>query len=283
MAPELGAPLKSGRPDVRLANLVIELKHPSEDIGVRRDQLFEYMKDLFEEYGRMVEVYGLLTNGASAELYEYAGAEPILLGSGVMPNVARHALSRLCSQRISVKRAEDLAKLLGLSHSMLRVLYEVLGYYSKNEAVGRAATVLNYFKTWKVPHALTVNISKEEWKAVGSLAQDAGIAVRSGNQRRSPFFSIETYLYLLVRLLALSKLGVPLSNISNIRGLRQEVENRRKFFPPSPFEWFFEAVDDSALPDELRQSLRSELDLLLKVASKVDATALTVDVFRELY
>ncbi|MDW8082672.1 MAG: hypothetical protein RMI56_02620 [Sulfolobales archaeon] len=115
LAPALDKYLKSGKPDIILSNLIIEVKRPGEDIGVGRKQLFNYMKELFEKLGGKVKVYGLLTNGKKAELYEYDGVKPKERYSGGMPEVSRRALNEFCSQgRIPIVEAEDLIRLFSL-------------------------------------------------------------------------------------------------------------------------------------------------------------------------
>lgn len=115
LIPALDETIRTGRPDIRISNLVIEVEPPAANLEVGREQLMQYMRELYEEAGKRVKVYGLVTNGSIAELWEYDKNDPKQIRSGSMPDVVRDAIERFCSQeKIPVINAEDLIRLVGV-------------------------------------------------------------------------------------------------------------------------------------------------------------------------
>ncbi|MEM3740532.1 MAG: N-6 DNA methylase [Candidatus Korarchaeum sp.] len=167
-----------------------------------------------------------------------------------------------------------------ISHGVIRSLYNVLKWYDRNRGSGCASQVVEYYGMWKGLHALTVNISKEAWDEVSKKAGDMGIQLQSEEDKWLLLFSLETYLHLLIRTLALSKLGRSQQNLDDLEG---EIRSMGGVFAPSLFEWIFLAHRDSVLPPDLRRDLQGNLGLLLGVVYELNTTMLTVDIFREIY
>ncbi|MEM1702998.1 MAG: N-6 DNA methylase [Zestosphaera sp.] len=173
-----------------------------------------------------------------------------------------------------------------ISHQVIKVLYEVLGWYQQNRGAGRAAVVLNYYSVWRSLHVLTVNISDEAWDDICGLAKSVGVDLSGGkeNQREENkwlfLFAVETYLHLFIRSVALSKLG---SAPQSLQDMWQKVNSARNIFAPSVFEWVFEAYSDQTLDPNVKGDFMQSIDLMLQVIYNLNISALTVDVFRELY
>jgi SAM-dependent methyltransferase len=83
-----------------------------------------------------------------------------------------------------------------------------------------------------------------------------------------------------MRAIALSKIG---ASISDHRGFKDEIMSRRSIFEPNDFEWFFEAVTDKYLDQNVRIQLQSNIDLLLMVLYNIDMFQVSFDMFREVY
>jgi len=169
---------------------------------------------------------------------------------------------------------------------VIKVLYEVLGWYQQNRGAGRAAVVLNYYSVWRSLHVLTVNISDEAWDDICGLAKSMGVDLsgKRENQREENkwlfLFAVETYLNLFIRSVALSKLG---SAPQSLQDMWQKVNSARNIFVPSVFEWVFEAYSDQALDPKVKNNFVQNVNLMLQVLYNLNISALTVDVFRELY
>ncbi|MEM3740531.1 MAG: hypothetical protein QXP84_07005 [Candidatus Korarchaeum sp.] len=119
LRPSLDEALKSGgRPDIRLSNLIIEVKAPGVNISEGQEQLLQYMSDLYRQLQGKTSVYGVITNGVKAELYKYDerlyeyGKERLYEGD--MAGVLRKALELFCMQKIPVLEAKDLIALFGV-------------------------------------------------------------------------------------------------------------------------------------------------------------------------
>jgi methylase of polypeptide subunit release factors len=281
------------RPDIRISNLIIEVKRPNAKLDAGREQLKQYMSEFYQQTVRSgIEVYGVVTNGTEAELWEYDGRNFKLLGQGDMPSVVRSALSRLCSSEIPVLETKDLVRLFGLSKAKagqvseqaseqaIVFLYKVMEWYSKNKGAGRAGVALNYYKMWGDLHSLTINISEEGWKSIEEFAQRLGLSVADSDERWLFLYAVETYLHLFMRALALSKLG---RLKESIEGFYDEISSLREVFAPSVFEWVLEACEDSSLPGDLRSGLSSSITTMLQVLYSLNTTTLTADAFRDLY
>ena len=124
--PILDDVIRGRRPDVVFANVVMELEAPpNSDAPVTRrkveNQLKQYMKKLAEDLLE-ASIWGLVTNGWRAELWELRKI-PIddevelrykKIMEGPMPDVVRHLLRILCSNRITIVRPEDLVAIFGV-------------------------------------------------------------------------------------------------------------------------------------------------------------------------
>ncbi|MEM1832459.1 MAG: N-6 DNA methylase, partial [Desulfurococcaceae archaeon] len=145
---------------------------------------------------------------------------------------------------------------------------------------GYSHLVRTYYDMWRSLHALSVNISDEGWKEIRETAKNMGIHLRSRDDDWAFLFSLETYMHLLVRALAASKLG---KSPQNLAQLENTVQSMRNVFTPSVFEWVFLAYKDPNLNSTLRKSLVQSVDFMLSVIYSLNVTTLTVDVFREIY
>jgi len=164
-----------------------------------------------------------------------------------------------------------------LSHSAIKEIYGALKWYHSNRGGGRAGVVLKYFEMWEQYHAIAVNFADIAWGALRELAKKIGVTASGGADDKLFLFSVETYLHFFARALALSKLGRPPQDLG---GFISAVTSNRNAFPPSIFEWVFEAASDPGLP--ARAQLVGSLDAVLAVLYNLNM-ALTTDVFRELY
>lgn len=116
LVPALDETFKRGRPDIRISNLVIEVEPPNSGLEKGREQLKEYMRELYESTGGKVDVYGVVTDGVKAELWirDYSGFRCEYCDDRSMANVLRKALNLFCSQKIPVVNVEDLVRLFGV-------------------------------------------------------------------------------------------------------------------------------------------------------------------------
>lgn len=113
-------------PDVVFANVVMELEAPpSNDKPVSRrkveEQLKKYMEKMAEPH-LSVTVWGLATNGWRAELWVLKKI-PLngdvemrieLVIDGPMPDVTRHLLRIICSEKIQIVSPKDLVVIFGV-------------------------------------------------------------------------------------------------------------------------------------------------------------------------
>ena len=163
----------------------------------------------------------------------------------------------------------------------IRALYRTLEWYSHNQGVGNAARILQYYDLWKDLHTLSVNISKEGWEALKKLAQqNLGIPITNREQQWRFLFAIETYLNILIRTIALSKLG---RTPSNLIDFKNKINNNRNIFSPSVFEWFFLAIQDAALDNDIKQNLENSITIILQTLQSINVATLSFDSFRVLY
>lgn len=114
LAPALDEALKRGRPDIRVSNLVIEVERPGAGLDIGRQQLTRYMSELYEKVRGKVKVYGLVTDGVSAEIWVLDSNGERQEKSGNLPDVASNLLSEFCSSKIPVTDPEDLIRLFGV-------------------------------------------------------------------------------------------------------------------------------------------------------------------------
>lgn len=115
LRPALDEKLKSGRPDIQISNIVIEVERPGGGLEVGRRQLEQYMRELYEKSWGRIKVHGLVTNGEEAELLVYDGKNFELKAKGNMPSVSRYLISLFCSQeKIPVTDPRDLVMLFGV-------------------------------------------------------------------------------------------------------------------------------------------------------------------------
>jgi len=117
LKPALEEKLGSGRADIQISNVIIELKRPGEKLEGGLEQLKRYMRELYEKsWGRIEKVYGLVTNGEEAELLvTYDGKNFDAMERGNMPNVSRRLITLFCSQaKIPVTDPRDLVMLFGV-------------------------------------------------------------------------------------------------------------------------------------------------------------------------
>jgi len=167
-----------------------------------------------------------------------------------------------------------------LSHNVIKALYQVLDWYNNNRSVSNSQRVLRFYSIWKELHALSINISKEGWDALENIAGILSIQLTNTERRWLFLYSIETYLNIFIRSIALSKLG---SAKQNINDFYKEINNRRGIFEPNVFEWIFDAVQDNNLDPNLRRQLIESLNTMLEVIYNLDLTHVTFDIFREIY
>jgi len=167
-----------------------------------------------------------------------------------------------------------------LSHLIVRSLYDALSHYSAYRGAGQAALVNSYYEMWRSLHSFSVNISSEGWEALRRVSTNMGLSLRGRNDEWRFLFAIETYLHLLIRLIALSKLGVAPSNLDK---MQQAINRLRGIFEHSVFEWVFIAASDTGLNPNVRESIKSSLNALVSIVYHIDFGGLTFDAFREVY
>lgn len=176
---------------------------------------------------------------------------------------------------------------LKLSHYVITSLYRTLSWYYSNRGAPLSPYILKLFDLWKSLHASFFNISNEGWQAIeglaGEIEESLGVRIGVGSRedRRWLFlYALETYLNIVIRAITLSKLGVAVADVGSFTA---NVTRRRNIFEPNVFEWFFDSLNDQSLPRELREGLRSSINTLLEVISKLNLLYVTTDVFREVY
>jgi len=165
-----------------------------------------------------------------------------------------------------------------ISRVIIQTLYNVIVWYNGNRGAGKAGIVLNYYNMWRDLHALTVNISDEGWNAIRALANNMGITLANRDNEWMFLFAIESYLHLFMRALALSKLG---RLQPNVKSFMNQIYSQRNIFEPSLFEWIFDACTDPSLP--MNNMLVQNINIMLQVLYNLNTTALTTDIFRDLY
>jgi len=166
-----------------------------------------------------------------------------------------------------------------LSHEVIRSLYNALAWYNRNRGAPSSPRILRLFTLWKSLHAVFINISEEGWRALRNMAENLNIHAR--NEEEWLFlYALETYLNIVMRAIALSKIG---ASISDHRGFMNEIMSRRSIFEPNVFEWIFEALTDKYLDQNVRIQLQSNIDLLLMVLYNIDMFQVSFDMFREVY
>lgn len=167
-----------------------------------------------------------------------------------------------------------------LSHMVVRSLYNVLDWYLTHRGAGEAPLILNYYEMWKSLHKFSVNVSPSGWQALRKIASNMNLNISGGDEGWAFLFSIETYLHMLIRIIALSKLGRSPSDLNTMQG---EISSLRNVFEQSIFEWVFEAASDQGLPANLRSDLNASLNTLIMVAYNLNLATVNFDAFREMY
>jgi|GEM_PF-1372889 type I restriction-modification system DNA methylase subunit len=166
-----------------------------------------------------------------------------------------------------------------LSHEVIKSLYNVLAWYNRNRGAPSSPRILRLFTLWKSLHAVFINISEEGWRALRNMAKNLNIYAR--NEEEWLFlYALETYLNIVMRAIALSKIG---ASISDHGVFMNEIMSRRGIFEPNVFEWIFEAFTDKYLDQNVRIRLQSNIDLLLMVLYNIDMFQVSFDMFREVY
>ena len=167
-----------------------------------------------------------------------------------------------------------------LASSVIKSLYNVLEWYSKNPGAGKAGIILQYYAMWKSLHTLSTNISKTSWNAINNMAETLGIYLHDDNDRWKFLYSIETYLNILMRAIALNKLG---RAASDHRDFRNKINSIRSIFSPNVFEWVFEALNDQSLDQKLKNDLLRSVNSLIQVVSALNVAIISFDAFRVMY
>ncbi|NPA99385.1 MAG: N-6 DNA methylase [Crenarchaeota archaeon] len=168
-----------------------------------------------------------------------------------------------------------------IARQTIKALYEVLEWYFNNPGAGKAQSIIQYYDLWRDLHTLSVNISSKGWEAFKKLAhQTLHVNLRTRDQQWRLLFAIETYLNILMRAMALNKLGRTPSNVSDFEN---KINSNRNLFPPSVFEWIFQALDDQSLDTQLRNNLENTLTIMLQTIASINVAALSFDSFRVLY
>jgi type I restriction-modification system DNA methylase subunit len=167
-----------------------------------------------------------------------------------------------------------------LSHEVIKSLYNALAWYNRNRGAPSSPRILRLFTLWKRLHAVFINISEEGWRALRNIAENLNIYAGNEDEEWLFLYALETYLNIVMRAIALSKIG---ASISDHRGFMNEIMSRRSIFEPNVFEWFFEAITDKYLDQNVRIQLQSNIDLLLMVLYNIDMFQVSFDMFREVY
>jgi hypothetical protein len=162
---------------------------------------------------------------------------------------------------------------------VIRALYDTLSWYKQNAGAPGAQRVLSLHKLWEELHALSINISEEAWEKFQEIAKSMGIAL-SSDGRWLFLFAVETYLNMVIRLIALSKMGRAPRDIQDyvnaIRGMRN-------VFSPTVFEWVHDAVNDPSLHPMVKSNLEGSLNTLVWVVYNLNLLPVSFDTFRVLY
>jgi len=162
-----------------------------------------------------------------------------------------------------------------LSHLVIKSLYDALRYCHNNRGLPACQDVLRLFELWRSLHAAFVNVSQAGWNALAKMAQSLNISVsQKGDDRWLLLFAVETYLNLLVRAMALAKLGRAAPTLSKFG---QHISGMRNVFEQSVFEWVF------ALTQQPLQQYAQAVDVMLGVLYNLDLGSVTFDMFREVY
>ena len=120
-----------------------------------------------------------------------------------------------------------------IARPVIKALYDVLQWYDNNPGAGKAPTVSQYYELWKDLHTLSVNISSKGWEALRKVArEELRVTPLNRSQEWRLLFAVETYLNMLMRAMALNKLGRVASGPVDFR---QKIEQNRSLFAPSVF------------------------------------------------
>jgi len=124
--PLLDAVIEGRKPDIIFANVVMELeKPPLQDSPISKEkiesQLKPYMKKLANRLFEAV-IWGLATNGWKAELWRLIKIPldkeyKILIEKeteGIMPEVVRQLLVKICTEKILIIVPDDLIRIFGV-------------------------------------------------------------------------------------------------------------------------------------------------------------------------
>jgi SAM-dependent methyltransferase len=167
-----------------------------------------------------------------------------------------------------------------LSHYVVKSLYQVLSWYYSNKGAPTSQTVLKLFELWKNLHAMFMNISEEGWAVLEKLAKELGLIVGGKEGKWLFLYSLETYLNIVIRAMALSKLGAAPRDIDSFK---KAIQQRRNIFDRNVFEWIFDALACNYLPNDHQSSLQSSLNTLLGVLYNLNLLHVSFDDFREVY
>jgi hypothetical protein len=175
--------------------------------------------------------------------------------------------------------------LAGLSHYVIASLYYTLKWYYDNKEAPISPRVLSLFRLWRSLHASFVNISEEGWRAIRELAEGLKISISTGTKSRKDdewlfLYALESYLNIVMRAIALSKLG---GAAADAKAFVEGVKERRNIFEHNVFEWFFDALEDQCLQGDLRNKLENSINLLLEIIYHLDLLYVSTDIFREVY
>jgi hypothetical protein len=113
LIPALDRPVKNGRPDIRVANLVFEVEPPRAGLEMGREQLHEYLGKL-RDVSEYVKLHGVVLDGLNAEYWVMESGRLELVRHGGMADVVRSAIRVFCSEKIPVVQPEDLAEIFGV-------------------------------------------------------------------------------------------------------------------------------------------------------------------------
>src|SRR2546422_308430 len=125
-------------------------------------------------------------------------------------------------------------------------------YYHGSKGAGiTAAKINNYFSMWSDLHKSTVNISDEGWKALHEIMKKYSLHV-SKISAELFLFSVETYLDLLMKMVALNRIGQANKNRANFQAMLQ---NYRSSLPANVLEWYLDVFGDPGFPAKLKTEM----------------------------
>jgi len=172
-----------------------------------------------------------------------------------------------------------------LSHLVIKSLYDTLKYCHNNPGLSACQEVSRLFQLWRSFHATFVNVSQAGWNALMKMAHGLNLYVSQKDDDRWLFlFAVETYLNLLIRSMALAKLGKATQSLS---ALAQHISSMKKVFGGSVFEWVF-ALTQQQYAQSVNNAqpvskMLDSLNLMLRVLYSLDLSGVTFDMFREVY